>query len=450
MSGRKLSLVSLFAVLCLCLTAFGVSAQETLGALTVGQPVSADVSAESPTARYSYTLAQASAVSFQAIGETTQPTLAIVQDGTVVASEPNTAGGFIVSLNTFLSAGTYTVEVGAANATTGSVFLVIQSETPVTVAELPAATLVNGEVSSETPVTLYHFTGLIADTFVEVNSAQLASGVNVRLTNETTQTQSGSFGADLLGGRFHIPAGTSSYLLEVEHSGAASAEAFTVCWYAATAPGCGETESPVIEATPIPTLVSATTCTVTGNGSVNIRASASTSAPILASLPGGSTANVLGIAPDGSFYNVLYANVNGWVAASVVTASGSCTGLPVVNPPSFVPVATAVPTLPPQPTQPVQPTLPPAPTQAQQPTQVPTPAGPCLLTVNSAVNVYVVPTGDISDLFDQVQSGELIPVGRLADNSWWKTNYGGAWISTGTFGGAVTVSGNCALPTVTP
>jgi hypothetical protein len=41
-------------------------------------------------------------------------------------------------------------------------------------------------------------------------------------------------------------------------------------------------------------------------------------------------------------------------------------------------------------------------------------------------------------------------VGRLADGSWWKTNYANAWVPTYLFGGALTVSGNCALPIVQP
>lgn len=73
-----------------------------------------------------------------------------------------------------------------------------------------------------------------------------------------------------------------------------------------------------------------------------------------------------------------------------------------------------------------------------------------MLTLNSAVNVYTQPTAQIDFLQDQVQAGgELIPTGRLQDGSWWQTNYGGAWVQTGLFGGAITVSGNCNnLPVV--
>jgi hypothetical protein len=74
-----------------------------------------------------------------------------------------------------------------------------------------------------------------------------------------------------------------------------------------------------------------------------------------------------------------------------------------------------------------------------------------LLTLNSPVYVYTQPTAQVDYLFDQVQSGELIPVGRLSDNSWWKTNYGNAWVQTNLFGGSITVSGNCGgLPVVSP
>ncbi|MFN8452418.1 MAG: hypothetical protein U0521_28400 [Anaerolineae bacterium] len=59
-----------------------------------------------------------------------------------------------------------------------------------------------------------------------------------------------------------------------------------------------------------------TPCTVTpstGNGA-NVRQSASEAARIDAQLPAGSSADVIGISPDGQYYNVLYRGYNGWIA----------------------------------------------------------------------------------------------------------------------------------------
>jgi uncharacterized protein YraI len=197
--------------------------------------------------------------------------------------------------------------------------------------------------------------------------------------------------------------------------------------------------------------VQAVTCTVRSAvaGPVNIRQSASTASAIIGALPNGSDANVTGISPDGGFYNILFNGLNGWVSLSVVTASGDCAGIPVVTAPPIVP----------QPTQPpAQPTTPPtqpattAPTQTTAPTATATESGPCLITVVSPVNVYQIPVEQVDYLQDQVGTGgQLIPTGRLADNSWWKTNYASAWIQTSRFGNEVTVSGDCSsLPIVTP
>jgi hypothetical protein len=122
------------------------------------------------------------------------------------------------------------------------------------------------------------------------------------------------------------------------------------------------------------------------------------------------------------------------VALSVVTTSGACGSAPVIAPPPII-----VPTQPPA--TPMPPTAPPPPTAS----------GPCLVTINSPTYVYSTTNDDIGNLFDQLQGGELIPIGRLANNSWWKTNYYNTWIKTSTFGQTASVSGDCSsLPVVTP
>jgi uncharacterized protein YraI len=448
MSGKKHSLIVLLAlVLALCLTVT-VNAQASLGSLTVGQPVIAQISAEAPVAQFDYAAEEAQIIAVQVFGETLQPTITVLRDGAVIAQNANAAGELIVTLEAVLSPGNTIIEIGAANGSAGTGVLVVQSANPIPVTELAAGVAVTGEASRENALALYHVTAAPEASYIFVESGIATSGVVVRLMNEASGQQSGMLAADLLGGRFNIPA-NSAFRVEVEHSGADQAEPYTLCW-ANTAEGCGSAPAATTEeAAPV---VQEAACTVTPNASaVNVRASASTSSAIIATLPAGVSAQVLGIGPGNFFYNIQLGGVNGWVSASVVTANGQCANLPVVQPPQFTPIATQPPAATPAPAQPTQPpaqpTQPPAQPPASQPT--PEPSGPCLLTVNSPTNVYTIPNAIIDNLQDQVGAGgQLIPTGRLADNSWWQTNYGGAWIQTGLFGGSVTVSGNCNLPVV--
>src|SRR5690606_6511019 len=99
------------------------------------------------------------------------------------------------------------------------------------------------------------------------------------------------------------------------------------------------------------------------------------------------------------------------------------------------------------------------PTATPPPTNTPVPAthtpeppsGPCLITVNSPTNVYTTTIEVVDYLYDQLQGGELIPVGRTADGAWYKTNYANAWLPTHVIGHTVSRSGNCNnLPVVSP
>lgn len=87
---------------------------------------------------------------------------------------------------------------------------------------------------------------------------------------------------------------------------------------------------------------------------------------------------------------------------------------------------------------------------APQPT--PTPAGPCLVTITTEQLVYTRPEAIPDYIFDEAQMNyQLVPTGRLADNSWWQTNYNDSWIETSVFGNTAEVSGDCAnLPIVFP
>lgn len=450
-AGRYSRVILLSAVAMLCF-AFTVSAQDgALGALTVGQPIIAQLSAEVPTARFSYAAEVPQQAMLQAFGETAQPTITVFHGGEVIASEANAAGGLIVNLPVLLSGGVYTVEVGTANDTSGAVIVVVQNVEPVPLTDLAPASITAAEVSASVPLALFRVVASEAASYLYVDSGLQTGGPLVALVNESTGVASGVLGGDLLGGRFNLAANTA-YRVEVTHSGQHDAEPMTLCWVPTTSQGCGEAPVAAEEAAAPEVPAQTAACTVTAStGAVNVRASASTNAAIISTLAAGVAADVIGIAPGGAFYNIQLGGVNGWVAASVVVPNGDCSSVQTVQPPPVQPVSTQPPAQP-QPTQaPVQPTQPPQPEPPQpQPTQPP--SGPCLLTLNSAVNVYTQPTAQIDFLQDQVGAGgELIPTGRLADNSWWQTNYGGAWVQTGLIGSALTQSGNCGgLPVVSP
>lgn len=444
MSSLRRALFSTFLVALTLCAAFGASAQgDSNGTLVLGQPAVSQVASAGQTFNYDYSLTEPRQITLQALGDSAQPSIRILQNGIVVAEEANAAGALTISLNALLNAGSYVVQVGALNNTTGLVVLVLQSETAVTSETLTPGTLLSGTVNTSAPLALYSFAALNEPAYLYVESSQPNSGVNVRLTDAGSGTVSGMINASLTGARLRIPAGNVTYTVEVETGGGAAAELFTICLAAVSTGGCeaGSAQAPVVTQDVVLVEPPVERCTVTSNagGPVNIRQSASTSAIIVSSLPANASADVIGISPDRFFYNVLYSGTNGWISAAVVNTAGNCDTILTITPPTVVE----------QPAQPpAQPTA--APVQPTQPPP-PTPSGPCLITLTAPTYIYQIPNNAIDYLQDQVQGGELIPVGRLADNSWWKTNYANAWIQTSAFGSTAQVSGDCRnLPLVTP
>jgi hypothetical protein len=370
-----------------------------------------------------------------------QPTLTILRNGEVVASRPNTEGTLTTSLRTLLGPGSYVVQVGTVNGAAGLVIVVLQNEVPVPTAPLTPGVPVNTVVGPQVPLVIYTFTSLSDPAFLYVDGESAEEGVSIHIVNTTTGQTSAQVEADLLGVRFRIKPGANSYQVEIH--GGDTPETFTICLSAINMAGC-EIGSVAIPATAIqiPTLVptASAACTVTpaAAGGVNVRQSASTTSLIIGRLSDGTSATVTGISPDRTFYNVIYDNRDGWIAASVVVANGDCANVPVVTPPPIIPQPTAVPPTPVPPTAP-----PPQPTQDN---------GPCLITITGEMLVYGNTEAIPDYIYDEVQPGyQLIPTGKLADNSWWQTNYAGAWIQTSAFGNTATVSGNCfALPVVPP
>ncbi|MCC6614154.1 MAG: SH3 domain-containing protein [Anaerolineae bacterium] len=422
-------------LLLLLVAASGIVNAQAEASLALGQPTILQV-APGSAARNSYTVAQPSMVMLQAIGASAQPTLTIWQGDKSIAAAANEAGESVVTLTTFLDAGDYTVETGTLSAEATTIMLVVQSETPVTIAQLAAGVSLSGEVQRDAPAAIYRFVALNEPAYLSIESGLAQRGVAVRLTETAAGSELAMLDSLLMGARIHIAPGNLEYQLEVTHSGIAGAESFTICFVAASVGSCqagGASAQPIVTAEPQPD----SSCRATPNSAngANLRQTANTNAPVITAIPAGESALVSGVSPDGSFYNVVYGIWSGWVASVAVTLNGNCGALAVIVPPPLPP--TAVPTLPPPPPMPTQP---PAPPQSSE---------PCHVVFTAAEYIYAQPEADVAYLYDQVQAGgEMIPVGRWSgDPSWWKTSYGGWWLNA--LGTAGEVRGNCSnLPLV--
>ncbi|HVU15240.1 MAG TPA: SH3 domain-containing protein [Phototrophicaceae bacterium] len=443
MRGSKRWLLILIAAALMAALVVSVSAQATTGTLTLGQPLSSQITAGA-TISYPYNAANPAEITIQALSDKAQPTLTLLSGGSVVAQQANASGSPTISLSTLVNSGSYVLEVGTANNTSGLVIVVLQSETAVTTTPLTPDTPVTGSVSPTAPLALYSFTSGSTQSFLFVRSNQGDNTINMRLIDTTSGAVSGQISPDLIGARFRIKAGNTPYRVEIEQGAADQTDAFTVCLAVQNIGGCDELGAaagtgPVVVQPPAATpelQAAGNDCLVTpssGNSGVNIRQSASPTAQILTTMPRGDTANVIGISPDKAFYNILYQGLNGWVSIAVIVTSGDCSNVLTINPPPVIAAATTIP---------FQPTNPPAPTAS----------GPCAIQITAPTYVYQIPQADQEKLFDQAQpGGQLTPTGRLADNSWWQVmEYGyPEWLSTSTIGHSVQVSGNCNnLPVV--
>lgn len=424
----KFAVVSLLAVLILATGSMATAQNPTL---SVAQPVSADITADG-VLLFDYTLAQTSQITLQAISATAQVALSILKDGQTVESQPNTAGEFTVTLNAMLTAGDYQVRAESLNSTAGTVIVLIQSETPVSITEIGLDTFVSDSLTDEFPLALYQFGEFPESAYLYIESELPQGGLSVILTAENGDVI-GSIGNGITGTRFTLPLSSASYTIQLSRAEGITEAAFSLCLTAVSVRGCefgGNVEVPVATAVTAPVTV---VCTVTpsNSGGANIRQSASTGSIVVGALPGNQSADVLGISPDKAFFNIQYNTINGWVAQSVVTTTGDCSTLQTVQPPAVI-----------------------APTNTPTPTPIPptaTPEGPCLVFINSPTFTYTTTVTDPSNVFDQIQSGTVEAIGRTADNGWWQVNYGPSWLQTSTFGNSTSTAGGCHnLPIVSP
>lgn len=440
-ASAKYLLKVLVALLLLALPLTTHAQGEITGALVAGQPAAVQVTA-GQTINLSYSAPDARVLSLQALSDSAQPTLTILQEGVIIAEDQNFAAQSIINLSAVLIGGEYIVQVGAANNTSGTVLVIVQAETPISVEALAPGVAVTGVVSSVSPLALYTFSALDEQAFLYIESQMPDHGPFVRVLNAEDGRVRAEIAPELAGARLRIPPGAVTYQVEVAYADFPTGEPYSLCLALVSAGGC---ETPVVSSATQPPVPVSTqevqppleACTVrrVDSGAANIRQYATTTnSPIIGSLPTGASAEVIGISPDRSFYRIRYNNLTGWIAAVVVVPSGDCATLPTVDAP-----------LPPPPIQPTQPPQPPAVTQPPQPAPTHTPSGPCLITMTAEALVYTQPQAIPDYIYDEVQPGyELVPVGRTADNSWWRTNYAGSWIQYSTIQSSAVLSGDCS------
>jgi len=427
----------LLTTLALLLAGASVSGQGD--GIAFGQPVLAALDGPGETVTFTYTAAATQSVTFQAISDSAPPVLRLTGDG-FTAGEANTAAALTVNFTTLVTPGTYTLTVSAVGNTTGTLIITVQTETPVSVQALTVGLPTTVTLTSAAPIALFTFTGLAEAVQLAIDSLltdtppSVLPMITVAEVNGQTRPIAELNSDWLLDVRLSFqPAPEAQYLVTLVYADQRSTpQPVTLCLSTANA-DCG---------TPIEPLPAGAACLLTPAqaGGVNIRQTADVAAPILRALPGGQSASVIGVSPNGAFFNVSFAGAVGWAAASASVVSGDCAALPVLQPPILSVPPTAAPSAP---------TVPPAP-----PTAVPspTPSGPCLITMTGEALVYTQPNAIPDHIQDEVQPGyQLIPVGRLADGLWWRTNYFNAWIQTSLFGSVANVTGNCGgLPIVSP
>ncbi len=308
-------------------------------ALTVGAPQTLDIQVLAIT--------QGFAPSFRVI----DPTGAILED---VSNATFQAAVRVTSLE--VDAGVYRIDVQSANGQIGQFVLGVQAGAPpLPPVPLILGTAIDDAVSSETPHHRYVFVGSQTGVLLlTVYGESTQSGPEVTLKDAESDELLASSGTRVLGVRYRIPSGPVSYMVEVSHSGAPAAETFPICLenedgsgpVCPAAPGATPTPTAVLAPSPVPPtaiaqappaplapLPSTGACVVASltGGTVNVRSGPDTSFPVLFQLSGNALAAVVGRLPDGSWYQVTFNGVTGWISSSVIRIGGQCGTVPALT-----------------------------------------------------------------------------------------------------------------------
>ena len=303
-----------------------------IGDNKVGQVTAANVA---PSFQYNATVAETLFVQALTISDGFIPQVIVKRDNVAIQTISNQGGVTVAEGNVDVTPGLYVFEVQGVNGTQGQFVLSLQpgQEQPAT--PLVANEPTRVEVNASTPQIRYSFNDPAITTLrlsVDKSTGLGGASVEVRDAQNDNLLALFGFGAD---GEVIIPTGITHIIISVNYSGEFPTEDVTLLLRtddASVIPPSTTAEA-VVEG-----------CMVTPrNSAVNIRQSNSTQSRIVAGLNPSTSLPVIGVVEDENWYQV---EGGGFVSTTVVNTSGNCTGLPIVVPPPFTPVATAPPSPP--------------------------------------------------------------------------------------------------------
>ncbi len=385
---KKTHLLNGIIALLLAMTmgVFTVAAQNTPIPINIGDNVTGSITPAAPVLSYLVLVDQPQALNVRVFAIT--PGLlpmVTVYDGNnnVLAVAQNNGTQTAVQVpNVQAPAGLIRLDITTAGGAPGDLLINVQGIQVAPPTQLPIGQVVNGTVSSSAPILRYSFSSAVDQgRWLFVHSQLQTGGPAVALTDAATGEALASSSPRMSGLHVAIPAGNSSFLVEIASSGANASEAFTICvalandFNSCLMPGTANsvipTQAPaaVVPEVAVPTLAAAqlqplpasNVCilgSATGQN-VNVRMGPSTTFAVITQLNSSTIANVVGRLSDSSWYQISLSGVTGWISAGVVRLGGPCQLVPVVVPTAsapvgvqptntqFIPTATATVTLPP-------------------------------------------------------------------------------------------------------
>jgi hypothetical protein len=357
----------LVAVLILCLALISIApaaAQVPPTPITSGENRTGDLNGSTPSAVYSLSSSGSETVIVQVLAITPglNPTVR-VQDpsGVLVADIPNSGAANIVQTSVTLSTpGVYLIEVRSATNALGQFVISVQAGAPLAPpTPLVLGAEISGIVNAQIVQQSYSFAASPQAPLLLHVSAEGEAAPVVMLFDQANPQPIAVSGAQLLGARYPIPAGGSSYIVRVSHSGALAAVPYTVCVeivgsglcpdpFASSAPqtiptvvviptqaAAVPTQPPVVVPTVNVATIPPNVCAVSpaGGSAINVRSLATTASTIVGTLPAGQTLVVTGRTSDNAWFRVNYSGLIAWVASSVAIATGNCAGIQIVATP---------------------------------------------------------------------------------------------------------------------
>lgn len=318
------------------------------GTVQVGQNVTGTLTAEAPTAQFTFTAAGGESVVMQVLAISTNftPRFQVLNPaGVEILVVPNPGGQSILTENvSFSEAGVYTIVVSGEGASTGQFVLSLQAGAPLAAPTTLTPDLpLSGTVGSAVPVLAYRLNTTAQSTIqLAVISQSPNAGALVTLYDDAAGTTIATSDLGVLAAIYELSAASRSYRVEVR-ANALTDTSFTICagncpsMFAVSAPAQAPTTAETII---VPTPPS-TACTASAgaSGAANLRSGPGTQYAALGSLPLGQAIQVLSIWTGGQWYEVNAGSQRLWLAASVVTLSGDCSALPQVQAPPNAPLA---------------------------------------------------------------------------------------------------------------